>query len=405
MRVQLPEHRRDRGQRLGPAAQCPPRRLLVGRRLIILLIILLPVRRPLGGLFSGLSSLVHRQQLLPKLLPFLPFQGLNELHVRPLVIHLLVHLEANCVLVGLLRLRLIAAAPHLGIAFLLLRCFRHLHLRLLALVDHKTGVALLDPCRQPPNVVVEVAAAGGARLLVLLLDRPLHLAVGRVVGVVLVAPGKGTTRREGIVVGIKVAGARRPLRLTPSQLRGALELAGGLSLLQLVDLVEDFGVHAEEALLVVAKALEARGGEELKDVDPDRLLLALLPQPVAAAEDLIAMGVIPRALRRVRERHVRVRDLFEHLGGLLEAVVVLVGVPLERRFAVGGFDRIGVRVPLDPEDLVQAPPRRHPPRMFHTHAASFFRSMRPSSLPFVGGRVQSKPCTQPPPHNGGFSRV
>ena len=83
-------------------------------------------------------------------------------------------------------------------------------------------------------------------------------------------------------------------------------------------------VDRVEAALLVGVPLIARTTEKFEEIDADVVILL----PSAAAQDLLSMVIVPGPLRWVRESAVRLRDLLEALGCLLQIVGILVRMPL-----------------------------------------------------------------------------
>ena len=79
----------------------------------------------------------------------------------------------------------------------------------------------------------------------------------------------------------------------------------------------------------------------------------------AAAQDGVAVLVVPAALVRVSEHRVRTLQLLEARLGLLAAVEVPVGMPQQRLLTVGLLELIVGRGALHTQHDVVAP-KRHP---------------------------------------------
>jgi len=221
---------------------------------------------------------------------------------------------------------------HLPLEFLLALL---LHFELLV-----PRVALLDVLHELHHQVVEFLPLFSAFFLVFLLDDTLHLAVGGLVGVVLVGVAELLKRCEVLPVvvegedllggGVFVAEPGRSCVLLAYLL---------LELLLAVELAEEVRVDSVEVFLVfLVVPLEAALVEEGPQL-PGRqvvevLLLTLLG--VLALQDLLSVGIVPGALVRVRKHGVGLAHSLELVGGVF--VLVLVRVPLQRCFLVGFFD-------------------------------------------------------------------
>ena len=132
-----------------------------------------------------------------------------------------------------------------------------------------------------------------------------------------------------------------------------------LELLLLVQLLEQAAVHLVEVVRGVAVGAVAAGVEE-----PEQLLrrggwavvivIVGLAAAGAIAQDRLAVRVVPRTLLRVAQDRIGCVHLLELLSGLVGIVRVLVGMPAQRRLAVGLLDLVAARGAGAAQDLVVA---------------------------------------------------
>ena len=241
---------------------------------------------------------------------------------------------------GRLRLLLLVVLrlPRRALAALAL-ALRLLLARRVRLVGDHALVALLDVRDERAHAVDRLLPRLAAQLPILLLHRAAHVAVRRRAQVVLVGAREGARRREALPR--RVEGAHlRPRRLRRAERRHRRVLAARRHVqrrLVLVERVEDAGVRRVEALGAVAEAAERARREERPQVDVRLLVVALVvvARAVAAAQDRLAVAVVPPPLVRVAEHRVRRLDLLEPLRRLVDVVGVLVGMMPNRGLAVG----------------------------------------------------------------------
>ena len=203
---------------------------------------------------------------------------------------------------------------------------------------HAALIALAHELDELSHGVVVFPRLCSAKFFVLLLHQAANFAVLRLGEVVLVRPRERLEGGEETPVRVKLAN-RLPRRVRGAE-RGrvgeaVLPRREAGSLLVRVNLAKEVAVDGVEGAGLVAEAAEGGGGEEGHKVELVLGARVLAAGGVhAGAEDGLAMAVVPRALVRIAQGLVRRANLLEAPLSLLQAMLVLIGVPFQSEAAV-----------------------------------------------------------------------